>query len=254
MPVMTSDTIVLSEDGIGALRGDVQISVESANDVVLDTGSQPGLYAYQHRPAVAAMFAVNRPMTSSLPAFGLWTLVLPIGGATADYTTLPFTGETFEDDGLGRITATILDATNGAFGPIAVAGKYVVGVTVHGGERAGVVADPEVVWQVSIEASHRGMAGGSGPIPAGFFNFATNVRPGMNGVVPPDQTSAKYPFTYGSQLSACGAFTFDAGDVIQIKVRQRSSLAEAVIAAPSASAAAPWIQSAYMYLVDAVVD
>lgn len=258
MPIEQTPTMTLAYDGSGALSASVDISTEGGNDVgaaplpapynVAGVTGGAGLFAFQKRKAAAFMYGLPRPPASGALG-GSPVMIIPVGGAGAALTPIPFTAELFEDDGLpGDITGEVVDAQAGRFAPIDVAGVYHIGLTFHGGDPTATapnVPGPFVHAAIRVQAQSTGD-------PSALRAIGSVIRPSsviFAGVSPaPTQTTGKYPFLQPCQLSTSSLWPLQRGSVVEVSVRQ----SQAVVAyggAPAASPAKPWIFAAWLYMV-----
>lgn len=231
MPIQTSDSVTLSEDGAGSLRADVRLQGTGDNLVTTPAGAAyaPGIMALQKRPAVVAMGA--RPSYISGTA-GQPVMIVPGGGVAAVLTPIVYNVEEFEDDGLGQVTASLIDGQAGRLGPFDVPGYYRLGVTFHGGDPIGGTNAPSSFMEVAVLVN--GVRVGS--------RMARTSQVGPLG-----PTYWRYPWTYGAASVVGALWPISRGDVVQFAVRQLAATV-ATGGAPGGSAARPWLYTGWAYM------
>lgn len=232
MPIMNTDSVTLAESAGGALSAAMNLATATGNDLVVAT---PGLYAYQRVPAVAAMFAVPGPGAAN----GNPSMTVPSGGASAVFTPIPYSNETFEDDGLPAITPSIMNAAAGRFGPVVIPGYYAFGVAFHGGDPLYELS-PSGLTQLVVQTDTSGA----------MRQVASSVRGTISGSTALAAARGKWPFTAGSAISTGGTWPLLAGNSLEFAVRQLG-VATAVGEGVGVTPAKPWLFSAWCFLLEA---
>lgn len=245
MPIGQTNTVQLGEDSQGTLRADAKIDPSFRNVITQAPASglpgygNPGMYAFQMRPAGAQQYSIPAS-NGGVTAAPSGLLALPGGGAAATYTTIPFQKDLFDHDGVDDLQPEINDPAAGMMN-IWTPGYWRAGIHVHLGDPSGSNASfgPNSLWQVAVQARTASITAGSFSSIGSYCQLATSF---------PTTSPAfgKWPFFFGTNMHCSGLWSLDRGDAILFAARAFTGTVYQ--AAPGGSDSLPWVYTAWAYL------
>jgi hypothetical protein len=265
MPVGITNTVQLSEDVAGNLRADLRLDPSSRNMLAVAPGAPtglntsglgwlpinpnvpsaayPGVYGFQAEPAIAMAYSVPFGNNLANAPNGLLLIQAPNVGAAATFLTVPFQSELFDQDGLGDITAEIVDATNGIFTTV-TPGYWRAGCHLHVGDPTGLQASTGGnPLQVAVRAVSQFPGGGAVQGAGAIISIGSECR--ITGGAPA-AIYGKWPWFFGGSPACSGLWPMDAGSTFLFGVRQFS--AGGALAAPNSTPEHPYTFNAWAYL------
>jgi len=247
VPVAPTQSVTLSEDGSGALRADLRLVTGGRTQLTLAGasgvgGGNPGMYAWQERPAFSEAYHKPSPpgVGAGATAGPSAIIALPGGGVGAAFIQIPFSAVFDDDDGLGGESPPQMSGTAGQV-TVWTPGLWRFGCHAHLGDSSGPTGNAWAVTPNGVQSAIRvNTAAFSGSVGSVLYHPEIPVAPAYG----------KWPFLFGCTYACSGLWQMARGETATIGMRALADggTTGVVVAAATATDAFPWISTFWAYL------